>query len=58
MDKDTCAAIEKLHKDTHDFDMATVEEDALNKRIDKVSERVDATAVVVEHQIELLMASR
>ena len=49
IDSDARAAIEKLHKDTHDFAVATVKEvDALNERIDGVSERIDATAAAVE----------
>ena len=38
IDTDTRAAIEKLHKDTHDFVVAIVQEvDALGERIDGVS---------------------
>ena len=49
IDTDARAAIEKLHKDTHDFAVATVQEvDALNKRVDGLSERIDTTAAAVE----------
>ena len=45
VDIDARAAIEKLHKDTHDFAVATVKEvDSLSERIDGVSERIDTTA--------------
>ena len=58
IDSDAHAAIEKLHKDTHDFAVATVKEvDALNERIDGVSERIDATAAAVEQQMEMVLAA-
>ena len=48
IDADARAAIEKLHKDTHDFAVATVKEvDSLSERIDGVSERIDTTAAAV-----------
>ena len=51
-------AIEKLHKDTHDFAVATVKEvDSLSERIEGVSERIDATAAAVEQQMEMLLAA-
>ena len=52
------AAIEKLHKNTHDFAMATVKEvDALNERVDGVSERINTTAAAVEQQLDMLLTS-
>ena len=58
MDIDARAAIEKLHKDTHDFAVATVQEvDALGERIDGVSERIDTTAAAVEQQMDMLLAA-
>ena len=58
IDSDARAAIEKLHKDTHDFAVATVKEvDALNERIDGVSMRIDTTAAAVEQQMEMLLAA-
>ena len=58
IDADARVAIEKLHKDTHDFAVATVQEvDALGERIDAVSERIDATAAIVEQQIEMLLTA-
>ena len=42
-------AIEKLHKNTHDFAVATVKEvDTINERVEGVSERINTTAAVVE----------
>ena len=58
INSDARAAIEKLHKDTHDFAVATVKEvDALNERIDGVSDRIDATVVAVEQQMEMVLAA-
>ena len=58
VDRDLRAAIEELHKDTHAFVVATVQEvDALNESIDRVSEWIDATAVAVEQQMDFLMTS-
>ena len=58
VDIDARAAIEKLHKDTHDFAVATVQEvDALGERIDGVSERIDTSAAAVEQQIDMLLAA-
>ena len=55
---DARAAIEKLHKDTHDSAVATVKEvDGLSERIDGVSERIDTTAAAVEQQMEMLLAA-
>ena len=43
------AAIEQLHKNTHDFAVATVKEvDALNERVEGVSGRINNTAAAVE----------
>ena len=50
------AAIETLHKNTHDFAVATVKEvNALNERVDGVSERINTTAAVVEQQLDMLL---
>ena len=50
------AAIETLHKNTHNFAMATVKEvDALNERVEGVSERIDTTAAAVEQQLDMLL---
>ena len=58
MDIDARAAIEKLHKDTHDFAVATVQEvDVLGERIDGVLERIDTTAAAVEQQMEMLLTA-
>ena len=58
VDVDARAAIEKLHKDTHDFAVATVKEvDSLSERIEGVSERIDATAAAVEQQMEMVLAA-
>ena len=58
IDTDARAAIEKLHKDTHDFAVATVKEvDSPSGRIEGVSERIDATAVAVEQQMEMVLAA-
>ena len=52
------AAIETLHKNTHDFTVATVHEvDALNERVDGVSERINTTAAAVEQQLEILLTT-
>ena len=52
------AAIEKLHKNTHDFAVATVKEvDAVNEQVEGVSERVNATAAAVEQQLEMLLTT-
>ena len=52
------AAIETLHKNTHDFAVATVHEvDALNERVDGVSERINTTAAAVEQQLDMLLTS-
>ena len=59
MDVDACATIEKLHKDTHKFAVATVQEvDALGERIHGVSERINNTAAAVEQQMDMLLTSR
>ena len=53
------AAIETLHKNTHDFAVATVHEvDALNERVDGVSERINTTAAAVEQQLDILLMTR
>ena len=58
VDIDARAAIEKLHKDTHDFAVATVKEvDGLSERIEGVSERIDTTAAAVEQQMDMLLAA-
>ena len=58
IDADARVAIEKLHKDTHDFAVATVKEvDSLSERIEGVSERIDATAAAVEQQMEMVLAA-
>ena len=58
MDTNARAVLEKLHKDTHDFAVATVQEvDALNERIDGVSKRIDATTATVEQQMDFLLTS-
>ena len=58
IDADARVAIEKLHKDTHDFAVATVKEvDSLSERIEGVSERIDATAAAVEQQLEMVLAA-
>ena len=58
IDADACVAIEKLHKDTHDFAAATVKEvDSLSERIEGVSERIDTTAAAVEQQMEMVLAA-
>ena len=50
------AAIEQLHKNTHNFAMATVKEiDAINERVEGVSERINTTAAAVEQQLEMLL---
>ena len=50
------AAIEKLHKNTHDFAVATVKEvDTINARVEGVSERINTTAAAVEQQLEMLL---
>ena len=51
MDRDARAAIEKLHKDTHDFAVAIVQE------VDALNERIDTTAAAVEQQMEMLLTS-
>ena len=52
------AAIEKLHKNTHDFAVATVKEvDAINERVEGVSERINTTAAAVEQQLEMLLTT-
>ena len=52
------AAIETLHKNTHDFAVATVKEvDALNGQIEGVSARIDTTAAAVEQQLDMLLTS-
>ena len=52
------AAIEKLHKNTHDFAVATVKEvDAINERVEGVSTRINATAAAVEQQLEMLLTT-
>ena len=58
IDADARVAIEKLHKDTHDFAVATVKEvDSLSERIEGVSDRIDATAAAVEQQMEMVLAA-
>ena len=52
------AAIEKLHKNTHDFAVATVKEvDAINARVEGVSERINTTAAAVEQQLDMLLTT-
>ena len=52
------AAIEQLHKNTHDFAVATVKEvDAINERVEGVSERINTTAAAVEQQLDMPLTS-
>ena len=52
------AAIEKLHKNTHDFAVATVKEvDGLNERVEEVSERINTTAATMEQQLDMILTS-
>ena len=58
IDSTSRAAIEQLHKNTHDFAVATVKEvDTINERVECVSERINTTAAAVEQQLEMLLTT-
>ena len=58
MDRDARAAIKKLHKDTHDFAVATVQRWMhLTRGSMGCLERIDTTAAAVEQQMDLLLAT-
>ena len=45
-------------KNTHDFAVATVHEvDALNERVDEVSQRINTTAATIEQQMDMLLTT-